>query len=224
MVSNNLLIVESQNDKFFIERFKHEINAADFDIDTPICNIADYECLDGLSTARLEDKLKTLKRDIGKRGWDKIGILLDADNKGIAARVELVNNAIKCIDPELDISAANTWYHSPSLAVHISCHILNINGSGELETLLKAIKSQPSPYADCLDLWRQCLIANNNAISNKDFDKFWVNMYQRYDCCTKKERQQAGTKCNSEASFQKDIWDFTHASLDGLKDYLMLFN
>jgi hypothetical protein len=56
VASNNLLIAESHNDKFFIERLKKEITAS-FDVDTPICSISEYECLDGLSKKSLEDKL-----------------------------------------------------------------------------------------------------------------------------------------------------------------------
>ncbi len=221
-MSKNLLIVESANDKYFIERLKKEITA-DFDIDTPICNISEYECLDGLSPKSLEAKLQEIERDIKKRGLDKIGILLDADDKGIEARIGLINNAIKCIDHSVNITAVNTWYESQLLGVQISCHILNIDGAGELETLLKTIKSKPSPYADCLTSWKNCIVSNKQAISDKEFDKFWVSIYQRYDCCNKQDQKQAGRKCNPEASLKKDIWDFSHASLNDLKTYLLMF-
>lgn len=221
-VSNNLLIVESHNDKFFIERLKKEITTADFDVDAPICNIDDYECLGGIDN--LKRKLKELSGDIEKRGLNKIGILLDADDKGIEARVALIDEAVKIIDPELDILATNTWYESRLLQAQISCHILNVDGAGELETLLKTIKSAPSPYADCLEAWKICIGLHQQTISNKDFDKFWITIYQRYDCCDKQEQKQAGKKCNPEASLQKDIWDFSHPALGNLKSYLMMFD
>lgn len=224
MVSNNVLIVESINDKLFIERLKQEITTLDFDIDAPICNISEYECLDGLSKKSLEAKFQSIVRSIRKRGLNKIGILLDADDKGIEARVALINEAVKTIDFELDILAVNTWYESKSLQVKISCHILNVNGSGELETLLKTIKSKPSPYADCLEAWKTCIGSHQQTISNKYFDKFWINIYQRYDCCDRQEQKQAAKKCNPEASLQKDIWDFSHKSLNELKSYLMMFD
>ncbi len=223
MASNNLLIVESENDKFFIERLKQEITA-NFEIDTPICCITSYECLDGLSQASLERKLTAIKNKIGKDELNKIGILLDADNKGVAARIQLINKAIKCIDNELNISMTNTWYKSEPLAVEISCHILNIGGKGELETVLKVIKSSDSTFADCLDAWRYCVTHNNKEITDKDFDKFWVNIYQRYDCCDQEEKKQAGRKCNPEASFQKNIWNFDHPILNDLKSYLAMFD
>lgn len=223
MASNNLLIVESQNDKFFIERLKQEITA-NFDVDTPICSISEYECLDGLSKKRLEDKLQEIEVDIGKRGLNRIGILLDADDKGIEARVKLINDAVKCIDNKLSISAVNTWYKSESLDIEISCHILNVDGGGELETVLKTIKSHDSRFADCLDAWRHCITYNNKKITDKDFDKFWISIYQRYDCCSKNDKKQASTKCNPEASLQKNIWDFSHPVLDDLKSYLTMFD
>ena len=175
MASNNLLIVESHNDKFFIERLKKEITAS-FDVDTPICSISEYECLDGLSKKSLEDKLQEIAIDIEKRGLNKIGILLDADDKGVDKRVELINDAVKFIDNDLNILAVNTWYKSEVLAVEISCHILNIDGKGELETVLKAIKSSDSTFADCLNAWRDCVENKDKVITNKDFDKFWVSV------------------------------------------------
>ncbi len=208
-MSRNVLIVESNNDRLFIERLKQHIVQSDFDIIPPICNITDYQCLNGLTTASLERKLQELERDLNQGILNKIGILVDADNEGIEKRVELINQVIKSIDSDLEITEANTWYKSESLDAHFSCHILNVNGHGELETLLKTIKSQPSLYADCLETWRNCVATQNQKITDKEFDKFWVSIYQRYDCCSSKEQRQAGTKCNPEASFQKDI-EVTH--------------
>lgn len=222
-VSNNLLIVESDNDKFFIERLRTEVASANFDIETPICRIDEYECLGGLSLKRLQHKLDEIKSEIGKRNLNKIGILLDADNEGIQARVEQINTAVKSITNDLEITQTNTWYRSEILDIEISCHILNINGHGELETLLKEIKSQQSIHADCLYSWQECLEKNNKSMSNKTFDKFWTNIYTRYDCCSKEEQTQAGRKCNLEASLKKDIWNFSHPALTDLKSYLVSF-
>jgi hypothetical protein len=223
-VSNNLLIVESENDKPFIERLKQEITSTDFDIDEPVCNISEYECLGGLSQTALENKLRGIKRDIAKKGLDKIGILVDADQDGIDAKVRLVDAAIKSIDPALNISTTNVWYQSSSLGVQLSCHVLNINGTGELETLLKTIKSRDSSHADCLEAWKNCLSASNKPISDKSFDKFWLSVYLRYDGCSHVERKQAGKKCTLEASLKKDLWNFSHPCLTDLIHYLQTFN
>ncbi len=57
-MSKNILIVESENDKYFIESLTEYLNLSEVDIDTPICSIDDYECLNGLSKAKLEGKLQ----------------------------------------------------------------------------------------------------------------------------------------------------------------------
>lgn len=223
-MSNNLLIVESKNDKLFIERLKQEITPVDFDIDEPVCNISEYECLDGLSQSALENKLHGIKRDIAKKGLDKIGILVDADNDGVQAKIELVDKAVKAIDGSLVISSSNSWHQSVALGVQISCHVLNVDGKGELETLLKTIKSKDSSHADCLSAWKNCLTANDKVISDKSFDKFWLSVYLRYDGCSHVERKQADKKCNLEASLKKDLWNFSHPCLTSLIQYLQTFN
>ena len=100
---------------------------------------------------------------------------------------------------------------------------MNVSGSGELETVLKAIKSKDSTYADCLESWRDCLKGKGKPdLSQKEFDKFWVNNYLRFDTCLASEKSQAGTKCNYEAGIKKDIWDFENQILDDLKEFLKL--
>jgi hypothetical protein len=221
-VSKNLLIVESHNDKFFIERLRNYVEA-DFEVSSPVCRIDEYECLNGLSNLTL--KLDEIKSDIEKGYFNKVGILLDADKVGIQKRVSEINTAVKIISDDLEIIAPNQWYKSESLDVDISCHILNVNGFGELETLLKEIKSQDSTFADCLNGWQTCLQSKNKTITPKDFDKFWINVYERYDCCNKKEKSQADKNCNSEISLkEKDIWNFSHSALTDLKNYLAMFN
>lgn len=221
-VSKNLLIVESHNDKFFIERLKNYVEA-DFEVSPPICRIDEYECLNGLSNLKL--KLDEIKTDIEKGYFNKVGIMLDADKVGVQKRVSEINAAVKIISDDLEIIEPNQWYKSKSLDVDISCHILNVNGSGELETLLKEIKSQESTFADCLNGWQTCLETKQKTITQKDFDKFWINVYERYDCCSKKEKSQADKNCNPEISLkEKDIWNFSHSALTDLKNYLAMFN
>ncbi len=201
---SNLLIVESDNDKYFIEALLNHINVI-IEIDSPIYTIDEYECLGGVS--KLENKLKSLKSQVLKNGIDKIGIIFDADTVGIETRTQEIQQQINVV-----------FGINPDVA--FSIHILNIDGKGELETLLKAIKSKPSPMADCLDAWQQCLSSNDKTLKPKDFDKFWVSIYQRFDCCTKKEQKQAGCKCNNEASFKKPIYDFEKEELNELKLFL----
>lgn len=223
MVSSNLLVVESINDKYFVEAVKNHLNDVDLEIDSPVCAIDDFECLDGLSQARLSNKLKEVSIKIEKQGIEQLGILVDADNEGVDARLALINTSLSAVGSKVTILNPNEWYQCDVLKVAISCHVLNLNGAGELETLLRNIKSEESVYADCLNAWKSCLENNDKEISTKSFDKFWVNIYQRYDCCTPREQNQAARKCSVQASMSKGIWDFDHSSLEEFRDFLQLF-
>ena len=222
---SNLLIVESKADELFVKRLLQELGlASEVSVDTPVCcRIDEYQCLNGLSETQLIRKLKEVAVEIEKRGTERVGILLDADKDGVDGKVDLINNSLQKIDEAIWIDRTNQWIYSQGLDVKISCHILNVDGYGELETLLRKIKSSNSIFADCLRSWRECLSVSGNSISDKEFDKFWLSIYQRFDACTKKERKQAGRKCCLEASLEKNIWDFSSSHLDELKEYLSSF-
>ncbi|MFZ2725123.1 MAG: DUF3226 domain-containing protein [Methylococcaceae bacterium] len=227
-VSKSLLIVEGKTDKLFIEQLiknaNETINTNDLVVDIPICNIDGCECLNGLDN--LKAKLKEVSIRIDKEGISKIGILVDADNDGKDAKLNIINDAIKSIDPAVTINAENTWFTSEKLDIQLSCYVLNVNGYGELEDILRLIKAQPSPFADCLEAWRYCLQTKHNQIvSDKDFKKRWFYYYSRYDCCDKKETGSAEKNCSPESTLQKDhAWDFNHEQLSQLKTYLSSFN
>lgn len=223
VVSKNILVVESHNDKFFIESLLAHLQGINVEVSLPICNIDEYECLDGLSETKLVDRLVNLRIESDKRGIEKIGIMIDADTKGVDAQLNLVNIALKKAQFNAKLSATNTWVYDDNQALNISCHILNVAGFGELETVLKLIKSGDSIFADCLEAWKNCLQSQEKIISAKDFDKFWVSIYQRFDCCTKQEKKQAERKCGFEASLRKNIWNFKHEVLNELKQYLCSF-
>lgn len=229
---SNLLIVESENDKFFIEALIQHLNLPNIEVaNSLICNINDYECLDGLSSTKLTTVLETVKFRVKKENIDKIGILIDIDDKTIEERLTLINNSLQIVfDVENTLTEQNKLEEFPIdelQNVQIATYFTNANGQGELETLLKAIKSKDSIHADCLDSWQECLIANNigegQGLKQKDFDKFWIQMYIRYDTCTKKESKQAGTKCNNKSAMNKPIWNFEHEYLEGVKTFLRLF-
>lgn len=223
MVSSNLLVVESINDKYFVEAVKDHLNDIDLEVDSPVCAIDDFECLDGLSQTKLVNKLNEVSIKIEKQGIDKLGILVDADSEGVEAKLALINVSLEQVGSKITILSPNKWYQCDFLNVAISCHVLNLNGVGELETLLRNVKSKESVYADCLNAWKDCLEAKGKEISTKNFDKFWVNIYQRYDCCSPKEQRQAARKCSSQASMSKGIWDFEHPSLEQFRGFLQLF-
>ncbi len=61
-------------------------------------------------------------------------------------------------------------------------------------------------------------------MTDKEFDKFWVNLYMRNDCCSSKEKQQINKKCTFEPSMKKDIWDFNHNAMTDIRSFLELMS
>jgi len=225
-VNRNILIVESENDKYFVEALLKHINQSNVEVDSPICNIDDYECLEGIGS--LEKKIKNIKRRILKdEDIAKIGIILDADSVGVEARVEQINRVLKALfELDSDLDNINKFVKDEESEVEFSCYITNIEGNGELETLLRELADEKSIFADCLESWQECLERNEKTIKQKEFDKFWIQIYQRYDCCSNKERKRAGEKCNNRISFEKNIYNFDKdiKELKSLKSFLRLFN
>lgn len=230
----NLLIIESENDKFFIEALIKHLNLNDVEVSKgPICSIDDFECLEGLSSQKLTTVLKSIKNRLRKEEIQRIGILIDQDDKTAEERLNLVNVSIKeAFEVENILDSVGILKASEidgNQTVEIATYFTNANGQGELETVLKEIKSESSIYADCLENWQECLrqnpqINNGNGLKPKDFDKFWVQIYIRYDTCSKTEQKQAGRKCNNEIAMSKPIWNFNHNCLNELKSFLNLFN
>lgn len=220
---NNLIIVESHNDKFFIEKLRDVMEFTNIKVDEPICNITDFECLGGLSEKKLKQTLKDIKFD----QYQKVGIIIDVDDKGITERIALINQCVKFLEDvsdDFEITKINDFIRVEKLDVEIGCYIMNVDGKGELETVLKAIASEDSTYADCLESWRSCLTSKNKIIKDKDFNKFWVSNYLRFDTCTKQEQKQADKNCKNEVAIKKDIWDFNHKVLEDLKRFLERLN
>ena len=65
-------------------------------------------------------------------------------------------------------------------------------------------------------------------ISLKEFNKFWVDMYIRFDTCSKSDKKQADRKCSMRGfdyvmTNKAVIWDFEHPVLNDLKKFLGLF-
>jgi hypothetical protein len=225
---SNIIIVESKNDKLFMEAMVEELNC-DIHVEKAIY-IDDYEALEGLNEKKLIITLKDLKADLQKREIEKIGIIIDIDNDSEQERLELVN---KCIKEVFNATLSSTKQFidicgDNGTKAKLACYFTNFGGQGELETLLKAIKAKDSPHADCLDRWRDCLKEKGKEIKQKDFDKFWVSIYLRYDTCSNQEQTQAGKKCSMSGfdyvmEHKKDIWDWDNPALDDLKEFFTLF-
>lgn len=214
----NKLIVESKNDKFFIEALSSSLSLNQIEVDEPLCSIDEYICLDGIDN--LKHKLQDLKLD----DIDKLGIILDADEVGIDTRIAQINKILQELRLNIQLDTINDFKEDKELGINISCHILNIGGKGELENILKKIAKKDSTFADCLDSWKECLEEKGQEISQKDFLKFWINNYIRFDTCTKEEQKQISRKCSFQKAMQKDIWNFDDEALDSLKEFLKNMN
>ena len=202
----------------------------DIQIEEPIF-INDYECLEGLSETKLINTLKDLNADLQKRDIEKIGIIIDIDNDSEQKRLEFVDKCIKQVFEAETLSSTKQFIDisgDNGTNAKLACYFTNVGGKGELETLLKAIKAKDSPYADCLDSWKTCLENQGKKINQKEFDKFWVSNYIRFDTCSKQEQKQAGGKCSMSKfdyvmEHKKDIWDWDNPTLDDLKEFFKLF-
>ncbi len=236
---SNRIIVESKNDKIFIQSLVNYLNIHNIEILEINLSDNDYMTLGGLSLSSLKGELGDIKAAAENNDISKVGIILDADNSQ-EEKFDLINNAIKSIFPQLQqdkIERINSFINISFVAsdqklfsLQIACYFVNINGKGELETLLKSIKSQPSPKADCLEAWKTCVEKlSSESISQKDFDKFWVSNYLRFDTCIGEENEQAGRKCSMSGfdyvmTNKLHIWDFEHPALGELKEFLKLFD
>ena len=235
---SSLIIVESENDKYFIEAFLDKLNLDNVEVGKPICEVNDFDCLGG--EKNLEPRLESLKLD----RYDKIGIILDADDKGTEKRIEFINQALKSSCDDIELTQINKFEKSKTLELEIACYIMNIDDKGELETVMRVVKSKDSLYADCLDAWRECLKKQEIEVKQKEFDKIWVSHYLKYDTCISSKHKRKKTKyCANELinntendediqnnlkstkeTLQKDIWNFEHTVLEQLKEFLFLFS
>jgi len=136
----NKLIVESKNDKYFIERLIKHLNIKNIEVDEPICNIDEYRCLDGIG------ELKKALYEIKDGDADKIGIILDADEVGVKKRLEQINEILKNLNINIKFTKNNELIHDKNNDIKIACHILNIGGKGELENILYEIKTSDSIF------------------------------------------------------------------------------
>jgi uncharacterized protein YqgV (UPF0045/DUF77 family) len=226
---SNIVIVESKNDKIFMQAMVEKLNC-DIQVDPPIY-IDDYKSLEGLSETELIKALKNLIRKIDRKDIEKIGIIIDIDNCSEQERLKFVDRCIKQVFQAETLSSTKQFIDictDNGTNAKLACYFTNFEGKGELETLLKAIKARESPHADCLNSWKTCIENQGQEIDRKDFDKFWVSIYLRYDTCSNQEQTQAGKKCSMSGfdyvmEHKKDIWDWDNPALDDLKEFFKLF-
>jgi hypothetical protein len=210
----NIILVEGKDDKSFIEYLIQGVEVKPFSVDV----------LGGLSKDALIKRLDSLKSSFLKNPFDKLGIIIDQDSFATEERLAFVN---ECLQGNFNIQLSDNQTFAnleiDGIPLQIACYFVNVDGKGELESLLTRIKTIASPYADCLQQWQNCL---TEKVSQKEFDKLWVHYYLKYDTATHQERQQAGKYCTLEYSLQAktSIWNFNSPILNELKGFLALFD
>ena len=227
-MGRNILIVESNNDKYFFQSVIKHLDC-DIEIASPIFLDEDYRAMGGSDSTILTNALKDLKADIQKEDIGRIGIILDIDLHLEAKRIEFINNCLVKVFPAMKpLDRVNQFINLnfEDYQIQLACYFTNVDGKGELETVLKLIKSQDSTYADCLERWRECLVSNGKKITDKKFDKLWIVNYIRYDTATKDEQKHADRKLtlNYALEHKSSIWNLDHPILAELKVFFKLFN
>jgi hypothetical protein len=247
--SKSIIIVESPNDRFFVEAL---VRAMQTDVENTLAlEIIAYDDLQdfvgddgkiyrGLSETSIAQKIKQIILDIDKYPrLENIGILIDQDNDTTEKRLELVSNAVKiAFGSTANITALNQFfaYSTKEIPLNIACYFNGIDGKGELETVLKVIASSDATYANCLEAWNECIKNKEKTpLAAKEFDKFWIDIYKRFDTLDKKQRNQKNTDWgnifdkNSAEKLDKNVrnanqmFDFEHEKLTLLKTFLRLF-
>lgn len=239
-MSRSVLIVESKNDKVFIEAVVKHLNIQNVNIDEPIClGNEDFICLDGTDVnpqkpTLLIRKLNDIKTDIIKKDIAKIGILIDLDSNSKSDRLKMINTALENVFgfqlPKIEDENKFISINCDGQIVQISCYFTKVDQGGELETLLKEIATKDSRHANCLTAWKDCLASKGTTISDKDFDKFWITNYIRFDTCTAEEKKQAGRFCTMGGegfsyimTNKPDIFDLNSERIRELRVFIMMF-
>jgi hypothetical protein len=153
----NLLIVEGENDKYFIETVITHLNLskeiivedwhlsidAEEILETDEICISAYECIGG--TGNLKDTLNTLKNQIIKKEIRKIGIVFDQDKHTVDKRLTQINMIITEVfgqDSEQlkNVSQFINLEADEDNPFYLACYLMNLNGQGELEDVLKKLQ------------------------------------------------------------------------------------
>ncbi|MEA5552899.1 DUF3226 domain-containing protein [Anabaena cylindrica UHCC 0172] len=233
-MSSNKLIVESNNDKYFLQAIIRHLNC-NIEVESIepappiIISEDDYKSMEGLNSKKLIAALNSLKADIEKGEIEKVGIIIDIDDNEENERINFINECLQEVFPgTTSLTEVNKFINITfdDINIHLACYFTNVDRKGELETVLKMIKSQNSVYADCLESWKDCLKSHGKEIKIKDFDKFWVSIYLRFDTCSKNDKKQAERKCSFKSAMNEKtwIWDFEHPTLNNLKAFLQMFS
>lgn len=236
-MAKTIIIVEDDSDKFIYSALikhlglNHQIDIQESpEIDW---KIVQDEANSDKPTA-LISALKSLSNDFSKEKYNRVGIIRDLDNKTQDEKLQLVNtalqNAYSGIFEAISVDTLTKLFFSQNstqdkLAIEFSCHFVGLDGKGEIEDILKAIKTQDSPIADCVDKHLPlCLKLTDEEIRDKELVKLWFNNYQRYDTLPKNLRKNPFTTTKYIMEFRLELFDFDKElpELKNLKSFLKM--
>ena len=163
----NIIIVEGISDKKFLEGYLAYLKE---DFPKKYFLIEKAEGQDRISSILTAHQIS-----INKGETKNIGILLDADDEGIQAKIQnKINPAIKkAFQVENAVKAPNaiSQIKYGNNSVNIFCYIFNIDGKGELEDILKEIRTDKNAEIPiCLDKFVECMKGFNEAYPEKTYN------------------------------------------------------
>lgn len=232
-MAKSKIIVEDNNDKYTYQaiidyiKLQATLSVIEVEIDWEISSAeSNPEKPTGLVKT-----FKSLLNDIRSGSIERIGVIWDIDtdaNQKLKTVLTAFNLAFGS-DVIINLFTKPNEFGSiifdsgkpEEIEIQIACHFVGINGSGEIEDVLKAIKLQASPLADCIDTnLPHCLKANGiTDVNDKELVKLWINNYQRYDNLTKKDRTVANTKWeNVMIKRGVQLFDFSRDEVPELKE------
>ena len=248
-----IFIVESENDEFFVRALITEMQQTA----AKVYAIEEFKH-SNLSETALKTQISSALIDLRSINGAMLGIILDIDEAAQQDRLDLVNRCIQKAfyenferDIDTILSQTNQLYPlriDEYTTVQVACHFTNVDGKGELETVLKSIKTQDSTFADCLECWQKCFEQRNKKlaakgeqgdITDKEMLKLWVDFYKRFDTMKKGKRNELNTDWkgiwlgetapNKRGATRQveargtTIFDLNHTVLNDLKNFIRLF-
>jgi len=220
----NIIIVEGITDKKFLEGYIAHLQTT---------FSKEYFLIDAIRNAKGQDAIFSIlnaqKISIKKGETKNIGILIDADDEGITAKIEgKINPAIeKAFGVRNAVRAPNekSAINYEDNPFNIFCHIFNIDGKGELEDILREIRTDKNAKIPiCLDKFVECMEGFNEAYPEKEYKKNFIYFYG-YECIRKKGLCAEDTKSELKGYkyYSPQYWDFENDQLKELKRFLELF-
>ena len=236
-MASTLLIVESPNDKAFMELLLAQPQAAEISTIQPteIEHLHNFLGTDGKEKrgkTALSQKLQVTRSELSKTKAhiQHVAVIVDADSPphgGQAQSLALINRAFEeafGVDPRFsapgEVITPTVDLLGEKISLSLSCFLMqDATGEGNLDTVLKAIASRSCVESDCLEEMNRCVEAQTGQ-PMRDFTKQWVNYYLR-SFAHKKQLNNAEARLHEVISAHgRDMFDLDAPLVAGLKAYL----